>query len=134
MLDGPLSSACPTYPSPYGTLRLTVTVGVSGDYAIWTHLLPDSDLANSYYLQVDGLCPTVVGGVPALSGAWYWIDSSHSFAAGPRARVVAGLSAGTHTLTLIGRQANVVVDTLLLTTDLSCVPRSAAVSCDPTGS
>jgi parallel beta-helix repeat protein len=132
--DPPLSSACPKYPSTYGTFRLGVDIGADGDYAVWTRMLPFSDLANSYYLQVDDSCPELVGGVAGLSGAWYWIGSEYSFAGGPRTNVAIRLTPGTHVLTLIGRQANVALDALLLTTDLGCVPDSANANCTPSAS
>ncbi len=106
-------------PPPTGEVALSVTVPRDGTYAVWTRLWYANIDGNSIWLIVDQQPGIKVGNEDDGYKKWKWVgwrDGSTS------SRVTVKLSAGTHTVRLVGRETGTRVDAVLLTDDLSYVP------------
>jgi parallel beta-helix repeat protein len=124
---GPVSSACPSYPTDKGTATLSVNVPASSTYKVWSRIMAPSDIANSFYLQVDSRCPELVGNVAGLApSTWTWIDYRNGDTAD---KLTLDLSSGAHSFKVIGREAGLKLDELFVTTDLTCIPTGTGGNC-----
>jgi hypothetical protein len=126
---------CSAPATDYGTVSNSVNVTGSGTYRIWTRMSAPDTTNNTYLLEIDGSsCYTIGGsGVPTYangavtffsSGSTNWVSKTTT-----GAQVDVNLSAGAHTIKLIGNAAGVVVDRLVLTQDLTCVPTGTGDNC-----
>lgn len=109
-----------------GTSTVAVDVPADGNYRVWTRVAPAADGDASHLLQVDHGCPIAVGGGPVPPGAWTWIGHRDGDPAGA---VTLPLTAGRHTLTLVGRGPDLAVARVLLTTDHGCEPVGDGAGC-----
>lgn len=132
------AGACTTPATDYGTVTLSLNVGVSGNYYIWTRMAAATSSANTYLLQVDTASCFNVGSSATKTVPTYTNGSSARFASGntnwinnatDNSRVQASLSAGTHTIKLIGNAQDVVVDRLAFILDGNCVPTGTGDTC-----
>lgn len=129
----PTSSVVPTAtPAPCATIPTnapTATYTVTSDaatYRAWVRMMPSGD-ADSIWLQVDSQCAKIVGDTTTLpAGQWSWVSTSGSGATTP---IIAGLTAGAHTIRLAGRENTVKVDTFFFTKDASCIPIDSGTNC-----
>lgn len=122
------SGVCPAPAADYGKDTLNIQVQTAGTYYVWSHMEVPSSSADSYMLQVDAAsCFSVGGGSAIEPGSWTWVD----YASGNKAVPItfANLTAGAHTLTMIGSAPGVTVDDILLTTDAACVPTRNGSNC-----
>jgi hypothetical protein len=103
----------PTRPV-YSVTTQQVNVAAAGTYALWSRMRRDAVNAknDSYLLQVDNQCIRVGAGVSG--SAWGWVASS-----------TVNLTAGMHTVRIIGDRQGVAVDRILLVAG-SCDPRTSA--------
>lgn len=142
--NGVASAATGTCTAPatdYGTDTLSVNVPATGSYYVWTRMAADSTADNSYLLQVDSSNCFTVGNSSAKNVPVYasgatehfandssnWIDTDTS-----ASRVQVSLSAGTHSIKLIGNAPNLVVDRLIFTQDSTCTPSDVGQNCADT--
>lgn len=88
-------------------------------------MAPDT-AKNSYLLEVDGGACYTVGDSALQAGKWTWVDYQN---AASTSKVTLNLSAGQHTVKLLGREASVKVDRILAATDTNCVPVDAGNNC-----
>lgn len=125
----PTPTTCPPLPQDKGTVTLTATVD-QGTYKLWTRMQSQGTTANSYYLQVDGNCPVVVGDANEIpSGTWEWVDYRDGLVSN---KITYPLTGGTHTIKLIGRETGTRVDGIFITTDLYCIPIGLGDNCTGT--
>lgn len=115
-----VQAACSTPATDLGSSTISQTIGSAGTFRIWSRIKAPDTTNNSYSLEIDGGGCYVVGdnaGIPA--NAWTWVayqnGSISSF-------IDINLTAGSHSFKLIGREAGVQVDRLLLSADTACVP------------
>jgi len=120
------AAACAAPSSDLGTATLTVSVPASGSYRVWSRVMAPDTTNNSYSLEVDGTNCYVVADNQLAANTWSWVDYQ-SGSTGSKINV--NLSAGTHTLKLIGREANVAVDRVILASDTACVPSGTGSNC-----
>ncbi len=107
-------------PPATGEATVQVVVPHDGEYAIWSRMWYGHVDANSYWLIVDNQPAMKVGNDASGYKSWKWVgwrDGS------PSNRVTAELTAGVHTLRIVGREAGARIDQLLVTDDLDYVPR-----------
>ncbi|HSX52931.1 MAG TPA: Ig-like domain-containing protein [Patescibacteria group bacterium] len=113
------SAACAAPSTNYGSATQSVSVPSLGTYHVWSRIMVPSSTSSSYLLEVDGgTCYVVGGGSAIAANTWTWVDYQNGTTS---SKVdLANLSAGTHTLKLIGNAAGVKLDRILLLTDNSC--------------
>lgn len=119
---GVVPVGCPSLPANEGEVTATVEVAATGTYRVWSRVRAPDAAHDTYWLQVDGRCPVVVGDGEAVAGAWTWVGGS----AGVPLRV--DLAAGRHTLRMIGKDAGLDLDRVLLSAD-GCVPDGTGDAC-----
>jgi hypothetical protein len=106
-------------PGGAGQSTATLTIPSTGTYSLWSRLMVPSSSANSYYLQIDNGCPYQVSDTTSTN-TWDWVLPQGS-------STTQSLSAGSHTITLIGNQAGVKVDEVLLSQ--TCTPTGTGDGC-----
>lgn len=119
------NAACQSVGTNYGSLSSTVSIASSGKYRVWSRMRAPDSINNSYYLVVDSQCPVNIGDKAIASGAWTWVDSRD----GQATTVDLDLTAGNHTIKLIGREPNVDLDRVIFVADLNCVPNGFGDNC-----
>ena len=124
------SNSCPAPDIRSGTDTVTVTVPSDGTYQLWSRLNPSDPSNTSYAVQVDGGCAIDVGGATMPAGQWTWADYKNG---DPMSTISLPLTAGTHTLELIGRSSGLSVDSVMLVADPTCVPVDFGDNCGPAG-
>ncbi len=113
--------ACPTT-APTGTSTLTANVVATGDYSIWSRMqIPASN--NSFFLKIDTTCYKIIGTSLPI-GQWGWVNFENGTTA-----IRQNLTAGNHTITIIGNETGVKVDRLILNTSQTCVPTDKGDNC-----
>lgn len=112
-------SSCTNVP-PTNTGKVTLsTTTTAGTYRIWSRMKAADSTNNSFYVQVDGTCPLLIGNSSNITTGWNWVDYQNNNSS-QKADVT--LTAGDHDIIIIGNEPGVGVDKLLLTKNLSCVP------------
>lgn len=124
------SSGCPAPDIRSGTDTVTVTVPADGMYQLWSRLNPGDPSNTSYAVEVDGGCPIDVGGATMPAAQWTWADYKNG---DPTSTIGVPLTAGTHTLELIGRSSGLSIDAVMLVADPTCVPVDSGDNCAPAG-
>jgi hypothetical protein len=122
------AAACAALPTDKGTVTQTITVPASGTYRVWSRVLGPDTANNSFYMQIDStLCSTSIGGSTSIpANTWTWVDYQNGTST---SKVNVTLTAGSHTITMAGQDANVEVDRVILTADTSCVPTGTGDNC-----
>lgn len=124
----PTQIPCATIPESAGTSTMIITIPTGGTYAIWSRMHILSEINNSYYVQIDSLCPVVIGDGVNIN-SWKWVNTAKDTDSTNTRAFTAVLSAGTHTVKIIGKDTNVKVDQLFLTQDLMCNPKEIVPAC-----
>lgn len=126
-LPSKAAAACAAQDTSRGTVTSTFTVATAGTYRVWSRILAPDATNNSYILEIDGsTCGIVVGDSAIPANTWTWVDYQGGTAT---SKVNVTLTAGTHTMTMIGREDNVQLDRVVLTTDTTCVPTGTGDNC-----
>lgn len=115
------TSCTTTPPTNTGTVTLSATA-TAGTYRVWARMKANSTTPgnNSFYMKIDNGCAILVGDNTAISSsAWTWVDYQNGTTTN---KINVDLTAATHVVTIIGNEAGVGVDKLLMTKNLSCVP------------
>jgi len=110
-----------------GVARGTISIPKSGVYSIWARIRGEGDNSNSFFLQIDNGCLINIGdqiGMPL--NTWVWVNYQNG---NPASVLFKNLSAGTHNVKLIGREAKISVDRLIFTADPTCSPTDTGVNC-----
>ena len=126
VLGSSAEAACPTLPTTNGTATTTIDVPVDGTYTVWTRIMSPDGIADTVYLEMDDTdCGISVGGTGLSADTWQWVDYQNGNTGD---KVSLTLTAGTHSLVLIGDEAGVKVDRVILLTD-SCTPTGTGDNC-----
>jgi len=130
------AAACAAPSTDYGQVSgLSTTIDTAGTYRIWTRMAAANTTNNTYLLEIDGsTCFTVGGsGVPVYAGgatshfvnnATNWRNTTSS-----GSTVSMNLSAGSHTVKLIGNSPGVVIDRLIFSASTTCTPTGTGNNC-----
>lgn len=134
--DQAAAAACVPPGTDYGSVtNLSVNIDEAGTYRIWTRMAAPDSSNNTYLLEVDNNTCFTVGGssVPVYStgtsthfstGTSNWINQTST-----GSTVEMTLSAGTHSIELIGNAPGVVVDRLIVTASTTCTPTGVGDNC-----
>jgi len=120
------AAACAAPTTDYGTATSTVKIDNATTYTAWSRIYAPDTTNNSYLLEVDGTNCYVVGDGGINPGVWSWVDYQNGTA---NSKVSLNLTAGNHTIKMIGREAGVKLARLLLVSDASCVPVDNGDNC-----
>gem|GEM_PF-2896827 len=130
------AAACAVPSTDYGTVNgLSVTADTAGTYRIWTRMAAANSTDNTYLLEVDGNTCFTVGGtqVPTYStgAATRFSNSTANWTNKTPGDVVVSmaLSAGSHSIKLIGNSNGVVVDRVIITASTTCTPSGTGTNC-----
>ncbi len=118
--------SCPSLPQNTGKIDFQIVLPVSGDYYFWSRIMTSDINNNSFYLQVDNQCGLIVGDINLPKNIWVWVNSENGSA---QNRIKLSLSAGSHKISLIGREASVKVDRIILTNQKDCIPTLKGINC-----
>ncbi|MCA9343087.1 hypothetical protein KC950_03705 [Candidatus Saccharibacteria bacterium] len=128
LTTGRAEAACPTVDTSRGTVTSTINVPSSGNYRVWTRMQASSSTNDSYVLEIDDtVCGVVVGDTGVSTSSWQWVDYKSGSTSN---KVTVNLSAGQHTVRMIGREDNVKLDKLLFLSDTSCTPTGFGENCE----
>lgn len=121
-------AACAAQDTSRGTATITVNVPSTGTYRVWSRIQAPDNTSNSYILEIDDTtCGVVVGDNGSMpTNTWTWVDYQNGTTSN---KINVNLSAGNHTVTMIGREDNVKLDRVILTSDTTCVPTGTGDNC-----
>ncbi len=121
-------AACAAQDTSRGTVTSTFTIAANqgGLYTVKSRIMPNGT-NDSFILEIDGTtCGVTVGNANTSATGWQWIDYRDGNTA---SKVTVNLAAGTHTMTLIGKEDAVQVDRVLFLADGSCPPTGFGDNC-----
>lgn len=117
---------CPTLPTNTGTIIFSATT-TAGTYRVWNRMKSADTNNNSFYLKIDNNCPVLVGDSSLISNTtWTWVDYQEG---NTSSKIDINLTAGIHVITLIGNEPGVIIDKVLMTKNLSCLPVDFGTNC-----
>lgn len=107
------------------TQQFTVPADQVGTYRVWARMAAGTAAdKDSFYLEIDGGECITFGNTGLSASGWKWVDYRDGNA---NTKVnTASLSAGNHTVRMIGLEDAVKVDKLLFVRSTSCVPTDMA--------
>lgn len=126
---GAISVAKAATACPAGTgdgVTSSISVPSSASYTIWSRIqIPDA-AHTSFYLEVDGDCVGAVGGNASLPfNQWSWVNYLNGTAS---TKITRQLSNGNHSIRVIGKDAGVKLDRVILASD-NCTPNGLGDNC-----
>ncbi|MGZ6004738.1 MAG: Ig-like domain-containing protein [Candidatus Saccharimonadales bacterium] len=131
-LHAPLAhaAACPAPATDMGSVSSTVNVTTAGTYRVWSRIMSGTASSdNSYSLEIDGSSCYVVGDNASMAtGSWQWVNYQNGTTG---STIDVSLTAGNHTLKMIGREDGVKLDRVGFTTDTTCTPSGTGDNCFP---
>ncbi len=121
--------ACASPSTDYGRATVTLNVGSAATYRVWTRLYVPDGSNNSFLFEIDGNTCFTAGdsGIPA--NTWTWVDYQGGVQS---SKMQLNLSAGNHSLKMIGREPGVRLGRILFVSNLSCVPVGNGDNCAST--
>ncbi|MFO0703854.1 MAG: metallophosphoesterase [Patescibacteria group bacterium] len=112
-------SACLNIPTNVTYVETNVNLPTSGQYKAWSRMMSEDKFSNSYWLQVDEEC-FLVGDLDTMPPhVWTWVDYTNG---NPTAQIKINLNSGNHKVRYYKNESNTRLDTVLFTTNQSCVP------------
>jgi hypothetical protein len=109
-----------------GKVSFTIDIPADGRYVVWARVLARSDSQDSFTVLADGSSPDIYDVAEGTwSDRWQWtpVNGRASGAPATLNPRLFTLSRGRHTLTFEGREANTGLDQLIVTNDVTFVPR-----------
>lgn len=122
----PTAAACAAPATSYGSASMQLTVSTAGSYRIWTRMNVPNTTNNSYFLEIDGGTCVVVGDSDIPANSWTWVNHQNGTLS---SKITTTLSAGTHTIKVIGREPDVKLDRILAVSDQNCTPAGLGDNC-----
>ena len=123
------AAACAAPTADLGSTSVNISIPTTGVYRAWSRIMAPDATNNSYLLEVDGTSCYVVGDSPVPANVWTWVDYQNATTA---SKVDLNLTAGTHSVKMIGREANVKLDKVMFVSDLNCTPTGVGDNCAST--
>ncbi len=121
-----VSAACSVQSPDLGSATQTVNIPANGTYRVWSRITAADSTANSYLLEVDGGTCVTVGDYSIPANTWTWVDYQ---AGNTSNKLNLSLTAGNHTIKMVGREAGVKLDKVIFTADTTCVPTGTGDNC-----
>jgi hypothetical protein len=121
------AAACTPPTTDLGSVTSTINISTSGTYRIWSRIMTGTAATdNSYLLEVDGTSCYTVGDNNAIpASTWTWVDYQNGTTT---SKLDINLTAGAHTIKMIGKEENVQIDRLIATND-GCTPTGTGDNC-----
>ncbi|MDQ3065386.1 MAG: carboxypeptidase regulatory-like domain-containing protein [bacterium] len=114
------SAACTLPATHYGIATISTSVPAAGDYRVWVRMMAPDSTNNSVLLEIDGgTCYTVGNSTSIAANTWTWVSYENN---NTSSIINANLTAGNHSVRIIGNERGVKVDRVILTADASCIP------------
>ena len=129
------AAACTPPSTDYGTVTYTASISGAGTYRVWARMSAPSSSANTMLVEIDGATCYTMGGstVPVYANGattYFSGNSSNWINRTSGGGVISqSLTAGSHTIKLIGTSDGVVVDRVIITADDSCTPTGSGDNC-----
>lgn len=121
------AAACTAPSTDYGSATSTVKVDNTATYRVWSRLMVPDATNNSYLLEIDGTSCFVIGNAASMPvNTWTWVDYRDGSTG---TKVSINLSAGDHTIKMIGNEPNVKLGRVLFVSDTNCVPVENGDNC-----
>ncbi len=125
------AAACTAPSTNYGSVTSTVNVTTANTYRVWSRIMSGTTATdNSYDLEIDGAnCYHVGNNNSMATGSWQWVDYQNGTTT---SKVELALSAGSHTIKMIGTEDGVKLDRILMTSVASgstCTPSGTGDNC-----
>ena len=124
-----VTTPCAAPATDKGVVTTSVHLSTSGTYKILSRIMAPNTTNNSYVLQIDGDCGTIVGDSAITANSWTWVDYKDATLS---SKITFNLTVGVHAVKLIGREAGLKMDRVIFTTDLNCVPTGTGDDCTVT--
>ena len=124
---GRAAAACTAPATDYGKVTSSISVSSTATYRIWSRIMVPNTTSKTYLLEVDGGNCYSVGGGTITANTWTWVDYQGGTTTN---KVQQSLTAGSHTLKLIGNTAGVKVDRVIATSDTACTPTGDGNNCN----
>jgi len=124
------AAACAAPSGDFGTSTSTVKVDNAATYRIWSRMLTSDTTNNSYLLEVDGNSCFTVGDTGLTPGTWTWVDYQNGNTGD---KIFMNLTAGNHSIKMIGREGGVKLDRVLFVSDTDCTPTGNGSNCTVAG-
>jgi hypothetical protein len=128
-VDAQTCSTTTTPATTYGQVTQSINVTTAGTYRVWSRIKAPDTTNNSYYFQIDNGCAVNIGDTAIPANTWTWVNYQN---ASSSSLVNVTLTAGAHTLTYTGKEADVQLDRVLLLSDTACVPTGTGDNCATT--
>lgn len=129
------AAACTAPSTDYGTVTSTVSIPAQATYRIWSRMAAANTTNNTYLLEIDGnTCYTVGGsGVPvyASGASTHFVNNSTNWRSttSTGTQIDLNLTAGNHTVKMIGNAPDVFLDRIIFTQDTACTPTGTGDNC-----
>jgi streptogramin lyase len=122
------AAACTPPATDLGSVTSTLNISTSGTYRIWSRIMTGTaSTDNSYLLEVDGSSCYTVGDNNAIpANTWTWVDYQNG---ATTTKLDISLTAGSHTIKMIGKESGVKIDRIIAASDTSCVPSGVGDNC-----
>ncbi len=117
---------CPSFNNSLGSATSIVDVSEAGKYRVWSRIKPTDSVNNSFYLKVGDECVVNVGDSSNTSSDWNWVDYKDG---NSENKIEVTLPAGSHVVTLYGKEPGVGVDKIIMTKKLDCIPEGLGTNC-----
>lgn len=123
-----VAAACSPLDTTRGVVTKTVNVPSTGSYRVWTRIKPSTADNNSHFLEIGtSTCGVVVGDNASLEAdEWQWVDYRNGDTS---SKLTYNLTAGNHTVKLVGREDDVAVDKVMFVSDHACIPAGDGNNC-----
>lgn len=110
-----------------GLLATTTEIRTTGTFRLWSRMMSQGANSNSYWVQVDDQCPILIGDNDTMvPKVWHWVD----YRGGDiNNKISITLTAGIHSLKLIGKESGLRLDRILLVSRQDCSPVAIGDNC-----
>jgi len=116
--------AAAALPTTTGSATKTISVQSAGTYYIWSRMLATDASSDSFWIQIDGGAGINVGDGGVPFGSWTWVSHQNG---NTSSRVSVSLTQGSHTLTILGREAGTKLDAVVLSPDPNFNPANPEI-------
>ncbi|MEX0616177.1 MAG: Ig-like domain-containing protein [Candidatus Woykebacteria bacterium] len=113
------SNGNPRLPTNTGSSVIPFSVPEAGNYTVWTRMLAANAGSDSYWLRIDNQKGIKVGDGGLTFGNYLWVNHQDGDL---NKKISVSLSTGSHSLTIIGREAGARIDRLLVTNETNFIP------------
>ena len=120
------AAACSAPTTDYGSATASVAIPSADTYRIWSRMLAPDTTNNTYLLEVDGNNCYTVGGA-LQPNTWVWVSHQNGTTS---SKIDLSLTKGNHALKFIGKQPGVMLDRVVFSSDLNCVPVGNGDNCN----